>query len=67
MDEQKVLVLRSETSWGKVRAYPVNETAKLFCDLMMYTSLSQRALKIIAKLGYTIEFENQKVSLEDIT
>ena len=39
--------------WGLVRYYPVNETAKLLCDLSGFTTLTINSLAIIEDLGYT--------------
>jgi hypothetical protein len=44
---------RITTSYGMIRCYPVNATAKLLCDLSGFKTLTTDALTIIEDLGYT--------------
>jgi hypothetical protein len=44
---------RITTSYGMIRCYPVNATAKLLCDLSGFKTLTTDALSIIEDLGYT--------------
>jgi len=44
---------RITTSYGMIRCYPVNATAKLLCDLSGFKTLTVAALTIIEDLGYT--------------
>ena len=44
---------RITTSYGMIRCYPVNATAKLLCDLSGFKTLTTDSLSIIEDLGYT--------------
>ena len=44
---------RITTSYGIIRCYPVNATAKLLCDLSGFKTLTTDSLSIIEDLGYT--------------
>lgn len=66
----KIVALKVERNGGIVRAYPANETAQYFCDLLQYKSLSKRALEIISKLGFEIQIVEQEIkplTVEDIS
>jgi hypothetical protein len=49
----KTATFRITTSYGMIRCYPVNATAKLLCDLSGFKTLTTDALSIIEDLGYT--------------
>jgi hypothetical protein len=50
---QMTATFRITTSYGMIRCYPVNATAKLLCDLSGFKTLTTDALSIIEDLGYT--------------
>ena len=49
----KTATFRIATSYGNIRCYPVDATAKLLCDLSGFKTLTYDSLSIIEDLGYT--------------
>jgi hypothetical protein len=56
------LEIQPRTVYGRTLLYPVNELARLFCELLSLKTLSLEHLEIIKKMGIEI-----KVSHPDIT
>jgi hypothetical protein len=48
----KPAIFRITTSYGNVRCYPVDATAKLLCDLSGFKTLLPNTLTIIEDLGF---------------
>ena len=48
----KTATFRITTSYGNVRCYPVDATAKLLCDLSGFKTLLPNTLTIIEDLGF---------------
>jgi hypothetical protein len=44
---------RIKTAYGNVRAYPINQTAKLLCELTGTTTLLPQNINIIEDLGFS--------------
>jgi hypothetical protein len=44
---------RITTSYGNIRCYPVNATAKLLCDLSGFKTLLPNTLTIMEDLGFS--------------
>ncbi len=66
MDDK--IIVRERFSWGKLKYYPKNESAQLFCRLTKTKSLTEDMLQIILMLGYDVEFERVRLrppSLEE--
>jgi len=51
----KVIEVNLKNVYGEVKAYPVNEAAKLFADIAGTKTLTMVALKKIQALGYEIK------------
>lgn len=49
----KTATFRITTSYGNVRCYPVDATAKLLCDLSGFKTLLPNTLTIMEDLGFT--------------
>ena len=49
----KTATFRIATSYGNIRCYPVDATAKLLCELSGFKTLLPNTLTIIEDLGYT--------------
>lgn len=41
--------------YGETKAYPANEQAKLFAEMLGTKTLTHRNLRLIERLGFTIE------------
>lgn len=48
----KTATFRITTSYGNVRCYPVDATAKLLCDLSGFKTLLPNTLTIMEDLGF---------------
>ena len=48
----KTATFRIATSYGNIRCYPVDATAKLLCDLSGFKTLLPNTLTIIEDLGF---------------
>lgn len=44
-----------KSAYGKVRVYPLCETAKLFAELTKATTFGERDIKAIKSLGYSVQ------------
>lgn len=63
--DKKVLV-REKKAYGRQMWQPLNETARLLCELGGWKNLTIEQLKIARKLGFEIERENPGIEgLED--
>ncbi len=51
----KVVEVNLKNVYGEVKAYPINEAAKLLADLAGTKTLTMAALKKIQALGYEIK------------
>jgi hypothetical protein len=49
----KTATFRITTSYGNIRCYPVDATAKLLCDLSGFKTLLPNTLTIMEDLGFT--------------
>ena len=49
----KTATFRISTSYGNIRCYPVDATAKLLCELSGFKTLLPTTLTIIEDLGFT--------------
>jgi hypothetical protein len=49
--------------YGSERIYPVNELAHIFSDIAGTTTLNRRTIELIRSLGYTIDVEQEQVTL----
>lgn len=49
----KTATFRIATSYGNIRCYPVDATAKLLCELSGFKTLLPNTLTIIEDLGFT--------------
>jgi hypothetical protein len=49
----KTATFRITTSYGNVRCYPVDATAKLLCELSGFKTLLPNTLTIMEDLGFT--------------
>jgi hypothetical protein len=59
MNEKKLQV-EIKSVYGNEKIYPVNEAAKLVATLLRQSSLTQRDVGVLKKLGYTIEVVTTK-------
>jgi hypothetical protein len=57
MNTQVLIELRD--IYGEQKAYPVNEQAKLFADMLGTKTLTQRNLCLIERLGFTIQTQQR--------
>ena len=48
----KTATFRLTTSYGNIRCYPVDATAKLLCDLSGFKTLLPNTLSIVEELGF---------------
>lgn len=53
MNTQLLIELRDV--YGEIKAYPVNETAVLFAEMLGTKTLTHQKLCLIERLGFTIE------------
>jgi hypothetical protein len=51
----QVIEVNLKSVYGEVKAYPINEAAKLFADLAGTKTLTVQSLKKIQALGYEIK------------
>lgn len=52
------LILTIRESYGRVRAYPANDTATLFALLLETKTFTTHQLDLIKRLGYTVELKH---------
>jgi hypothetical protein len=52
--------------YGVERIYPINDTAKLLCQLMRSKSFTRDDIKVVKELGYTIDVESVDFNKEDL-
>jgi hypothetical protein len=51
----QVIEVNLKSVYGEIKAYPINEAAKLFADLAGTKTLTVQSLKKIQALGYEIK------------
>lgn len=51
------VVVKAKTVYGRSVAEPINDLAKLFCELLSTKNLSIENLKIIQRMGIEIKFD----------
>ena len=51
----QVIEVNLKSVYGEVKAYPVNEAAKLFAELAGTKTLTMQSLKLIKALGYEVK------------
>lgn len=57
------LVVDVKSNYGVKMIYPINETAKLFADLIGQKTLTIENIALIKKLGYSVTAKKNEVSL----
>jgi len=57
-------VVQIREVYGRPTAYPVNDTAKLLCELAGTKTLTPQALATIRKLGYTVSLASSYANLQ---
>jgi hypothetical protein len=51
----QVIEVNLKSVYGEVKAYPINEAAKLFAELAGTKTLTMQSLKLIKALGYEVK------------
>jgi hypothetical protein len=51
----QVIEVNLKSVYGEVKAYPINEAAKLFAALAGTKTLTVQSLKLIKSLGYEVK------------
>lgn len=59
--ESTVIKIKIIGKYGNALAYPMNETAELFCRIAGRKTLTKKSLELIKKLGFTVEVEGYGV------
>ena len=57
------ITVKIKSSFGNRRIYPVCETAQAFADIAGTNTLTDTTLRIIKRLGYSIEIEQPQINL----
>ena len=57
MDTQLLIELRDV--YGETKAYPANDQAKLFAEMLGTKTLTHRNMRLIEQLGFTIEIKQR--------
>lgn len=57
------LLVDVKSNYGVKMIYPINETAKLFADLIGQKTLTVENIALIKKLGYTVTVKQTELSL----
>lgn len=55
----KTLIIEIKSTYGNELIYPVNDTARVFADLIGTKTLGRVKLALIQGLGYSIEIKGQ--------
>lgn len=55
------LVVRIVNKYGRLTIYPVNAYAKLFCELLKQTTLTEQDVETIKRLGFEVVQEELKL------
>lgn len=51
----QVIEVNLKSVYGEVKAYPINEAAKLFAELAGTKTLTMQSIKLIKALGYEVK------------
>lgn len=52
-----ILKLNIKTTYGTPRFYPVNDTAKAVCKLTGTATLTEKHIKVLKNIGFSVELE----------
>ena len=58
-----ILILEKKTVYGIDHFYPINDTAKIFANLLGQKTLTIDQLKTIKLLNYEIEIKQDKIAI----
>ncbi|NDD55767.1 hypothetical protein EBZ39_18200 [bacterium] len=58
------VIVQVKTVYGIERYYPVNEQARYIASLANQTTLTDKELRIAAKMGFELEFQHSKARFE---
>ena len=58
---KNVLVVDIRNVYGNELVYPINETAKSFCQLTKSKTLNSSTIDIIKSMGYSIKVQERSI------
>lgn len=58
---KNVLIVDIRNVYGNELVYPINETAKRFCQLTKSKTLNRSTIDIIKSMGYSIKVQERSI------